>query len=258
MPPLPYNQQMATPQPQPYYQQVPVPQPIYTQTAPPQKKKKTGLIVGLSIGAVLLVIIIGGGIFFALQALNNNDDPPGISQGPGQTTDPGNTGPGTTDPVITGTPYTNSQMGISFTLAKGWEAYESSSMPSEVMDIFSEDDGTYIWIDRWPEESVKTFNADKTEWLKEYSFDSSAAQIKIVSETEIKRDGLTWQKIDFEVTDPKKPENDHYITIFITDMPNKRGLFMFAVITPLKKTGQTDSPYYKEGIWMFESLKFTK
>jgi len=234
-------------------------QPIYSQQAQPEKKKRTGLVVGLIVGFVALILVVGGILVFT-DVINLASDPPVVIEGPGQTTDPGNTGPGTTgpgttDPVITGTTYTNSKMGISFSLAKGWEAYESNSIPDEVMDLFSSDDGTYVWIDRWPKDSVKTFNASKMEWLEDYSSGNSAVSIKIVSETEIKRDGLTWQRIDFAVTDPG---DDHYVTLFLTDMPDNRGLFMFAVITPLKKTGQTDSPYYKEGIWMFESLKFTK
>jgi len=196
-------------------------------------------MIAVALGAILL---LGGD--------DDVIDPPGITEGPGQNTDPG------TNPGITGKTYVNDGIGISFTLAKGWEVRESSGYPDLMLDVSCDADSkTYIWIDRWPGESLKDFYADKTGYLEAYSSGSSAVKITVVSETEVKQGGLTWQRIDFEVKDPG---DDHYVSLFITDMPNNRGLFMFAVVTPLKQIGQTSSPYYQEGLKMFESLKFTK
>ena len=220
----------------------------------PQKKKNTGRTVGIVIGVIfLLAALVVGGLYF-VNHLSQPSSPSTPVVEPGGPVEP-------VEPVVPVVPsdpnfYSNDKIGISLTLEKGWEAVESDDYPSEVLGIYSDNSNdAVVWIDRYPQFNLEDFEYDTIGWLSLYADENEGATFKIITDEEVRHDGLTWRHVVFTATDTI---NEVYVDLYLTDMPDKRGLFLYAVIAPLNNSGQTVFPGLDSGLKMFESLQFTK
>jgi len=77
----------------------------------------------------------------------------------------------------------------------------------------------------------------------------------ITTEENITLNGIPWLHISFIMTDQY---GDLFIDYYVTDMPNGRGTFMWAIISPMDSPGQTVFPGYDDAYSMFNSMRFIK
>jgi len=162
-------------------------------------------------------------------------------------------------PIEAGTEYVNDAIGMSIVLAPGWEAYESERYPDEVLTIFPEDllDETVIWIDRYPTLTANAILRDSKTFLPRYTTsDNTNAKYQIIEQseiTEIENGSQAWYKIDL-VTEC---DNDLCsVSLYFTDMPSNRGVFIYAILTPADSRGNFPTDDLKPFEAMFETIKF--
>jgi len=240
-----YQQQPMQPQQMPY----PAPQQ--------PKKSRVGLIVGLSLGGVLLLaaLIIGGVIVINNLIPATITPPEYLDIDPPQQTDPPEQ-TGSTSTVSGAETYTHDPIGISFMLADGWFVEESPNFPDEVLGIHtSTAKDTYVWIDRYPGIDAAYYTSDKDIMLGVYTGGLSGTVTEITLEEDIKVNGVSWHHVEFILTSSIESSSIDY---YITDMPNNRGVFMYAIISPITSSNQTVFPGYDDAYDMFKSLRFTK
>ena len=148
--------------------------------------------------------------------------------------------------------YTNNEIGISIVMPDTWEAIESAKYPDEVLGLYPlVDSGTRVWIDRYPTLTVEDFHARIPGIFTIYTAGQTAT-FNIVSQCVEVINGTDWQLVIFTITDYA---DDLFVELYVTDMPNQRGLFMYAVIMPLHSNDYTDN---RIGLEMLDSLIFIK
>jgi len=237
--------------------QYPPSQTPYPAPGQQPKKSRKGLIAGIAIGGVALLAALGIGGFFLFNSTSEPDDPtiPVISTPPVDI-DPGNnTDPVTTTPPSSGS-YTHDLIGISLDLLDGWEAADSDMYPDEVLGLYHYDyDYAFVWIDRYPNFDAALFTSDQELMLSVYTGGFEGNVTRIITEDDVSINGLSWHHVAFDLT---SPDEDFFIDYYVTDMPNNRGVFMYAIICPILSPGQKDHLGYDDAYKMFKSLSFTK
>ncbi|MCL1847846.1 MAG: zinc-ribbon domain-containing protein [Coriobacteriia bacterium] len=240
----PYTQQQSpyAQQQSPYAQQQ-TPYPAYGQpyATEPQPKKKTGLVIGLVVGAVALIALVIGGFFLISNLLN--PDTPVIEK---------------KDPPITQSPtaYKNDLIGISIEIPNDWEAVEGVMYPDEVLGIYSlYSDDDFIWIDRYAEINYKDYMRDYFDFsIYTGGLGGKISKMIVDSEKEV-INGVTWERYCFILD---CGDEEFFIDLYITQMPNDRGVFNYAAIHLLGSNGQQDLNAYAETMMMLESLRFIR
>jgi len=228
--------------------------PVPGQPSQP-KKSRVGLIVGLTVGGVCLIAaFIIGGILIAGSILTPPEPSTVVIEPPVQIDPPSQ--PGSTTPASNTQLYTHDLIGISFELVDGWLVELSDEYPDEVLGIHTPSwSQTYVWIDRYPNVDTTYYMSDQDIMLGVYTNGLSGSVTNIKVEEDIKLNGFSWHHVEFTLS---SSNSDSHIDYYLTDMPNNRGVFMYAIISPLNSPSQTDFPGYDDAYAMFDSLRFIK
>jgi len=226
------------------------------------KKKRTGLIVGLSIGGAALLAGLAIGVGSMVNSLNTPEEPPSnvAVTTPVIEAEPTDTPAVEVEPTPQDAPdaehFVHELIGISFDLVDGWDPEESDKYPDEILGLYHDDpDYPFVWIDRYSFISYDIFVENKEAMLEMYTVGLEGTITEYKLEEDITLNGTPWRHIIFVVTDKY---GDLYIDLYITDMPNNRGVFMYAIICPMDKPGQTVFPGYDDAYHMFDTLRFIK
>lgn len=168
--------------------------------------------------------------------------------------------PGTTDDANV---YKNDIIGIRFVVPEGWHIFEESTMQEEMLfGAYSSGSTVRFRIDRFPENNLNDFNAVVEEILPYFSFGTQPG-VPVVTKTEvIVINGQTWKNYYFTVLVGEGDDVTEItiVDLFVTDMPNDRGLFIFAVQSLYYTDNHfnTDNPGFDSGREIVQSLEFTK
>ena len=204
----------------------------------------------------VLVLLMAGGCVFSNKGEEPEPDPMVIEIGADDTdTDiiPDEPGDDITqnkkdEPDV----YNNALIGISLVVAEDWEVVESDVYPDEVLGLnYIGDVGMSIWIDRYPGVDVELFTGGSNDMFTTYKAGLGGEVSEILHEEVLENNSGTWKRTVFILT---VNEGDLYIDFYIADMPNDRGVLLFAVITPVF---EGELPVYEEALDMFYSLRFT-
>jgi hypothetical protein len=193
----------------------------------------------------LLIIGVSCGLNLADQAANGRDSHTGLA--------PAGIGP-SANVVDKAGPYTNDGMGISLTLLDDWKLYESDTLPNELLTIAPvNNEEAFVWIDRYPNLTVQDFLDEKGDWLAAYSLGAGEATTLILSEDTVEQKGITWSETRFNVTND---DERHSVVLYVADMPNEKGLLMYAVFAPVDTAEKQEHAALVDGLAMFKTLDF--
>jgi len=151
--------------------------------------------------------------------------------------------------------YTNNQIGISFTLAETWSIEESTNYPSEVLGILSKTYDASVWIDRFPGTRASDYTKNTETMFGVYTHGFDGTVTKITKEEDIEHIGLTWHHA---VCTMVCDEGSIMIDFYITDMPNGRGAFMFAILILEDQPLSDRLASHEQALAMFDTLRFTR
>ncbi|MCL1897011.1 MAG: hypothetical protein FWG03_10765 [Clostridiales bacterium] len=147
--------------------------------------------------------------------------------------------------------YVNDPLGVSIMIPEGWSTSESETYPDELLGLYYRDDEICVWIDRYPKIEVEQYRSGKYDMFTTYEAGLDGEVKEITLEEEVEKDNGTWYRTVFIL---KTGQGDQYIDLYMTDMPNGRGAFLYAVIT---SAAGGSHPAYKEALEMLDSLRFT-
>jgi len=221
------------------------------------------MIVGLSLGGVALIAALAVGGYLLFSGLNQTEEPPNnvAITTPVIENEPTDTPTVEDEPTDTNTTsdyelFVHDLIGISFELVDGWEPEESENYPDEVLGLYHDNpDFAFVWIDRFADIAYEDYIEDRDKMLRLYIDGLEGSLNSIITEENITLHGVSWLHITFTMTDKY---GDLYIDYYVTDMPNGRGTFMYAIICPMDSPDQTVFPGYDQAYHMFYTLRFIK
>lgn len=224
----------------------------------PVKKKRVGLVIGIVVGSFFgLVLIVLLGLFILGTVIQHSDLTSDTN--PTESTEPAAGTSVSENPEVKPGYYYNDPIGFSLKLDSDWAIRDNEKDPDRSMLFgYRPRNGvviTQILVNRYPGYDREYFIGDNNNIFANYlhAFDSIISSN--IFQEEVVINNRTWTHAMAFMT---SSDQRYYVELYITDMPNDRGVFTYAIIVNASKPGPPELPGVDSAKEMLVSLYFIK